>query len=306
MELNELRMFEAVHRYGSFTEAANQLFVSQPTASALIKKLEQNLGTKVFVRLGGSLKLTEAGEILLSYSKRILSLVDDSRKAIVGHKALYVNKIKIGASSIPGTYYLPNLLAQYQRDSPHTEINLKVGTSEEIRDLILRGELDLGIIGYEYAHSKNQVNYEHLWSDPLVCILPLKHSLAQCDSIPLRSISHQKFIIGESGSSIRKIVEDSFRNEGVPLDIVMECKTVEGILVAVSNQLGISIIPQRVLKAYTNSIVVQRGISEMNTLARFGLIYHQDKQLTQASNTFKRFLTRHLAKFTKISIERAV
>lgn len=305
MELNELRMFEAVYRCGSFSEAANQLFVSQPTASATIKKLEENLGTKVFVRLSGGLKLTEAGEILLSYSQKILSLVDDSRRAIVENKTLHGNKLRIGASSIPGTYYLPKLLAQYRRDSTNVEINLKVGTSEEIRDLVLGGELDLGIIGYEYAHNKSQVVYEHLWTDPLSLILPLKHPLAQSDYINYQSIAHQKFIIGEAGSSIRKIVEDSFRREGVPLDIVMECKTVEGILVAVSNQLGISIVPQRVLNLNANNLVLQREISEMNTLARFGIIYQQDKELNQATHTFRRFLKRHVEKFTKISMERA-
>jgi LysR family transcriptional regulator, transcriptional activator of the cysJI operon len=87
LEFNELRMFEAIYKYGSFTEAAHQLYVSQPTASTTIKNLEQKIGSKLFQRYNGGLKLTEAGELLLRYSKRILPLVDESLKEIESLKA---------------------------------------------------------------------------------------------------------------------------------------------------------------------------------------------------------------------------
>ena len=145
MDLQQLRTFRTVARRRSFTRAAQELHLSQPAVSRQVEALEASLGASLFSRQGRRVALTEAGRRLLDYAERILELVARAERALAELHQLEAGRLTVAASTTPGGYLRPPVLAAFQERHPGLEARLTVHPSAEVEQLVLSGQADLGV-----------------------------------------------------------------------------------------------------------------------------------------------------------------
>ena len=147
MTFHQLRVFLAVARHGSYSRAAEELFLTQPAVSAQVRELERTLDAAFFERVGRTIVLTEAGKELLAYAERICALIDEARLAMEELDGLKRGRIAVAAVSTAGAYVLPLLLGEFQKRYPGISMNLEVTNRALVRDRLLHNEVDLVVMG---------------------------------------------------------------------------------------------------------------------------------------------------------------
>jgi len=286
MNLNQLKIFNAVAQKKSFTMAAKELFLTQPAVTIQIQKMEADYGTKFFDRVGKRIFLTESGKILFSYAEKILRLFAQAEEALIDVKGLKSGKLTIGASATVGSYYLPKIFEVFGKRYPNIEIHMNLTNSSNVVEDVLAFKNDLGFIG-RLHHLERLVVIPFL-EEELVLIIPSDHPFAHKEKVSLEDLIGQPFISREVGSATRELVEERVGRKGVSMRVVMDLASNEAIKKAVENGLGISIISKYVVQKEAD-----QGLLRMVTLAnerimrKFFIIYHEDKYL---SNTLRAFL----------------
>ncbi|MHB1404947.1 MAG: selenium metabolism-associated LysR family transcriptional regulator [Desulfitobacteriaceae bacterium] len=285
MNFHQLHIFNVVAKHRSYSKAAAELYLSQPTVSVHLQKLEQELGMELFEQLGRNIYLTDAGRMLFIYTQKIFALAEEAERALEELQGLHKGRIRIGASTTPGIYYLPHLLGQFKNDYPGIELILDVANSMEIEKKILANQLDLAVVGER--PSEGDLIAESFRTDHLVMILSPNHPLLSQEKITLEDLARQRFIMREPGSGTRKAIEDAFAREGIHLRVAMEYGSTDGIKHAVAANLGISIVSELAVKLCEQTgLVVVREIPEIEVKREFCLVYHKDKHLPPLVQTF--------------------
>jgi len=240
INLHQLKIFHTVARSGSFSRAAAELQISQPSVSIQVGELERQLGADLFEQVGKSARLTEAGRVLDDYAARILALIDEARVAMDELKGLQRGRLLLGATSTPGTYLLPALLGRFKERYPHIEIVLRVRDTRRIQEMLLQHELHLGVIG-------GKVTFPDLEStawlaDELVMVVAAAHRFGALPSVAVADLAGQPFILRERGSGNREAVDEALHRAGVHVTPVFELEGAEMVKQAVAANLGISIL----------------------------------------------------------------
>ncbi|MHB1128396.1 MAG: selenium metabolism-associated LysR family transcriptional regulator [Bacillota bacterium] len=286
MNFNHLRVFWGVAKNLSYTKASEELFLSQPTISIQVKKLEEKLGMDLIDQLGKRIYLTEAGNLLYSYASQIFSLATEAESAVQELKGMRSGKVVVGASTTPGIYLLPAVIGSFQETHLDMDISLEIANSHEIQEQLLVNQLDLGVVGEELSIDP-AIKTEPLWEDELVPIVAAGHPLADRQEISLEELLKQRLILRERGSSTRDVIEEKVRHEGKHVSAVMQLKSVEAIKQAVAANLGVSIVSR-----FAVGLEVQAGIlrtlslTDMQLVRKINLIYHKDKKLSPAVREF--------------------
>ncbi len=249
MEFNQLRVFCAVVEKKSFSRASEAVFLSQPTVSLQIRALEQELGTRLLDRQGREVSVTGSGKLLYGYARKILQIADEAEQAIAQLKGLIVGEIIIGASTIPGEYILPGLLAEFKGKYPGIEINLAIGDTKEIIRKVIENEVEVGVVGQREGSEK--LVFHGFSTEKLVLIAPVHSPLLPHDQITVGELRKVPFILRESGSGTRGTVERRLREIGVKetdLNIVMRMGSTAAVKKAVESGAGVSIISERAIE----------------------------------------------------------
>jgi len=285
MNLNQLWIFNHVAKYKSFTLAGKALYLTQPSISTQVKLLEKSYKIKLFERFGKRIELTNAGEILFSYTERIFNLLKEVDGIIEDIKEMKSGNLKISTSLTLATYYLPDLLKVFRLKYPHIEIQMTVGNTREVMEDILTFKSDLGFIGNLQYHEKLTVT--PLWEEELVIIVHPSHEFAKRKKIDLSKLNGQPFILREPGSGTREVVEQEFKKQQVAIRIAMELGNNEVIKRAVEAGLGISIIPMKAVKREVEAGLLKViRLPKGKILRKFYIIYHKDKYITHIIQTF--------------------
>lgn len=285
MNFHQLHIFNVVAKHRSYSKAAAELYLSQPTVSVHLQKLEQELGMELFEQLGRNIYLTDAGRMLFIYTQKIFSLAEEAERALEELQGLHKGRIRLGASTTPGIYYLPNLIGQFKEDYPGIELILDVANTLEIIKKIQANQLDIAVVGEHVSES--DLVAEPFKTDHLVMILSPNHPLLQQDKITLEDLARQRFILREPGSSTRKVIEEAFAKEGIHLRVAMEYGSTDGIKHAVAANLGISIVSELAVQLCEQTgLVAVREIPDIEINREFSLVYHKDKHLAPLTQTF--------------------
>ncbi len=239
LNLHRLRVFHAVARRESYSRAAEDLHISQPAVSKHVLDLEEELGFKLFHRLGRRIILTEAGRLMGDYAQRIFVLADEARRALEELQGLERGRLKLGASSTPGNYLLPRTLAAFQARYPRLEVSLDIMASHDVVDRILRQDLDLGFVG---ATFDAELHVQPYVEDDVVLVLRPGHPLALVRAIPREALEKETFILRDAGSGTRTVTESQLKARGITIRRMLELRSVEAIKQAVAAGLGISFI----------------------------------------------------------------
>ena len=245
MDFKELGSFVAVCEYGNFSKAAEKLYISQPTISMHIKLLEDELNTKLFKRSTKSLVMTKAGSELYNFSVKVLKLKNDFFK--IWDKG-YDNVIKIGASSIPSAYLLPELISDFKKINSDVEFDIIQGDSSDVLDLLKDSIIEIGLIGMEVNDKK--IVCKHFYKDKMVVVTPNNNYFKKLKSSldDIKNIFKENYILREEGSGT-KLAGDKILNDiGVDpqeLKIVARVKSQESLINLVESGIGISVVSKK-------------------------------------------------------------
>lgn len=208
----KLKIFKTVALTKSFSQASKILHISQPAVSKSIKKLEEKYERAFFDRTPNSIELTKAGELFLEYSEKIIQLYEELEDEFLEGK-ISSNEIKIGASTTIANYILPELITLIQRDYPELKINLIIGNTFDIQQLVLKKEINLGIV--EGDNHNSRLQYNKFLKDELV--LTSKYNQEEGETISLNDLNEIPIICREIGSGTREVIENSLGKKHITI-----------------------------------------------------------------------------------------
>lgn len=247
MELRHLEAFVKIAELKSFSKAAEELFLTQPTVSKQIIDLENYFKIKLFDRTKRSVSLTRAGDLLLRYAKAFISLKKEMVEAIDAFKGLKAGSILVGASSIPGIYIIPQALNIFKQKYDGIKVKLIVSDSKEIIGKMEHGEIDIGFVGAKDV-SKN-LNYKKLFDDTIVIAAPKSFP----GSVAIKDLKDYPIIIREAGSGTRDCFDSALRRLHIDitdsLKVVAELTDTEAIKEAVKHGLGMTYISSMAIES---------------------------------------------------------
>jgi DNA-binding transcriptional LysR family regulator len=294
MHLNQLWVFYHVAKHKSFSQAAEALFLTQPSVSNQVKVLEEAYELKLFERFGRTIGLTHPGEVLYAYAERIFTLAKEADSIIGEFKGLKGGVIKISAGSTLGAYYLPDIIECFRKKHPLVEIRMTAGYTQTVLEDILASRSDLGLIG-QAVHHPNIVATP-LWEEELVLIVASDHPFARMKEIDISRLQDQPFIMSERGSGVRTITEGLFRQTGISPPIAMELGENEAVKRAVASGQGITIISARVARGELEAGTLRAiRLAGERLIRPFYIIHHKDKYLSRLIGAFMEEVLSHPA-----------
>jgi LysR family transcriptional regulator, transcriptional activator of the cysJI operon len=243
LNLNELTVFLAAVRCGSFSEAGRQLHISQPAISQNIDSLEKRFGVKLFVRQGRCVKLTEAGQLLQPLAAELMASASRVNETMCSLQGEVVGEMSVGCSTASGKYLLPGLLARFRRDFPNVRINVTVTGLDVVIQKILAGDMQLGVTSKCIEHS--DLEYQSFFEDEIIMIAPIDHKWARYRHIYPDDVLDEPIILREDGAGTRSEVWDGLRkHEILPdmLKVAMVLGNAEAIVMAVEEGIGVAFV----------------------------------------------------------------
>ena len=286
--LRQLQVFEAIIRLGSFTRAADELFVTQPTVSMQTKKLADALGLPLFEHTGRQAKPTEAGAALYQSCRAIFEILANLEMKVADLKGLKRGRLRLGVITT-AKYFAPEILGEFCRLYPGIEVALKVSNRDRILERLGANEDDLYIMGQAPA---DQLDVEALpfAPNPLVVMAPRDHPLVGQKNIPMSRIAEESFILREPGSGIRDAVMKVFEELGVRPNVRMELGSNEAIKHAVVGGLGLSVLSLHTLTLEgTDGPVAILDVEGFPIMRQWYLVYPRGKELSLVAQAFLDF-----------------
>lgn len=243
-----LQVFHAVAKHLSFTRAADALFMTQPAVTFQIKQLEEQYGTRLFERRHGSISLTPAGELVLSYAERILALSDEMDTRLAEMTGEMRGPLLVGASTTIAEFMLPRVLGEFNAAYPQVRARLIVANSESIESRVAEHTLDVGLI--EVPAKLPGLSSLICCEDELQVICAPDYPLAGMASVTPKALVDYEFISREPGSGTREITDAYFLGHKIApatLKTQMELGSPEALKGVVSTGLGFAIVPRMVI-----------------------------------------------------------
>ncbi|HET7264472.1 MAG TPA: LysR family transcriptional regulator [bacterium] len=285
-----LKIFHAVARSGSFSRAASELAISQPSVSIQVGELERQLGVELFEPAGKSVRLTEAGRVCFDYAGRILALMSEAQRAMNEAKDLGLGRLLIGATRTPGTYILPAILGRLKQEHPRLEIALRIDESRKIHEMVRRQELDLAVTGRRLALP--DLEAVRIADDEIVLVVAASHRLADVSEVAVSDLSREPFVMREPGSGSRELVDDALHRAGVYVTPALELEGVDAVKQAVAANLGVAMLSRCAVDLEVSSgrlrIVAVRNFTVERTI---WLVRHRERQLPRAAQAFVALVT---------------
>lgn len=216
-----LQVFHAVAKHGSFTRAAEQLFMTQPAVTFQIKQLEEHFNTRLLERGHGRVSLTAAGEIVLDYAERILDMSEELESRVSELTDELAGTLTIGASTTIAAYWLPRLLEPFKRRYPRVIPRVVVGNSALTEARVAARELDIGLI--EIVSGQPSIERREVARDELLVICQPGHPLSGEGELEAMDLMGYPFITRDPGNAIRELAERFFESAGINMDQLIIC-----------------------------------------------------------------------------------
>jgi len=251
MNLNQLLTFYHAADSMNFSRAASRLNVTQPAVSAQIRQLESDLGVKLFVRLGKKLMLSEPGEVLLQYARKIFSLRDEAEEVLENLRSVRKGTLKLGTARTYARNVMPVLLARFQKHFPKVNIVLMEGSSLEMARSLWSLDVEVAVVAY--PGPVKRVKFNFLNQEDLVVIASPQHRLAGVEGISVKRLAKEPVIMREKGSGTRRAAGDLFRRYRVKPEIVLETSNSEVIQEQVARGIGISVLTRSAVHSAVTS-----------------------------------------------------
>jgi DNA-binding transcriptional LysR family regulator len=289
MEPVNLKSFYRVAVCGSFSKAAEELFVSQPALSRQIAALEKELGLQLFHRQGRGVALTEAGRRLFIHAEKILGLFNEAQKEMLELKDLSSGELLLGAGDTIANYLLPSVLAVYHKKNTGIKLSLHISHSSQIQKMILENKLDLALTAAEVQFPG--LYQEKFAEDELNLVVPPDHSFINMQNITAEQLSRETFLCREAGSDTRRLTNNWLDSLNLNPSHKITLGSIETIKRGIINNLGISF-----LSKYTFENEAKLGLlvplMQFKIRRPLRLIYAKGSRLSPAALAFTALIKR--------------
>jgi DNA-binding transcriptional LysR family regulator len=309
VELTPMRYFRAIARARHMTRAAEELGVTQPALSAVVKKLEAEVGAALLHRTGRGVEMTDAGRTFLAFAEESLRAAEAGVRAVKRLSGLEVGSIRVGGGATATTYLLPRVVRAVRREHPGLRFYVREGGSSAVAGAVLAGELDLGIVTLpvELPGAGDLLTIK-LVEDELVLIVPEAGTNVRRDEGTERSEKQARRSRGgkgggfrwselvgvpvvafEAGTAVRTLVDDAARAAGVTLDVVMELRSIESIKSMVSAGIGVGFVSRFAL-GEGSAWGQGRGCRDARLTRTLAIVRRRDRVPSAAAGAFERAL----------------
>jgi len=286
--LRQLQIFEAIVRLGSFTRAAEELFLTQPTVSMQTKKLADAMGLPLFEQIGRNVRPTEAGLELYDSVRKIFENLANLEMKMSDLKGIRRGRLRLGVITT-AKYFAPEILGEFCQAYPGIEVALKVSNRERILERINANEDDLYIMGQAPVDQSDVVAYPFA-PNPLVVMAPRDHPLVGQKSIPLARIAEEPLILREPGSGIRDATLRLFEQHGLRPTVRMELGSNEAIKHAIVGGLGLSVLSLHTLALEgPEGPVALLDVEGFPIMRQWYLVHPKGKELSLVAKAFLDF-----------------
>jgi len=286
MEFAALKAFVAVAETGSFSVAAERLFLTQPAVSKRIAALESELDARLFDRIGRTVTLTERGVALLPRAQHMLMELEDSIRAISNLSGKVGGTLRFATSHHIGLHRLPPSLKRFTQAHPQVRLDIQFMDSEAACMAVEHGELELGIVTLPPEPSSN-LTTEVIWQDPLGIVVSPNHPLTGKPAVTLTELAQHAAILPATNTYTRQIAEQAFARLGLALQIALSTNYLETIKMLVSVGIGWSLLPDTMLDRHISKL----SIEELSLQRSLGIVYHRDRTLSNAAHALIRELS---------------
>src|SRR5436309_2154449 len=292
MTLRQLEVFLAVAQEKSFSLAAKRIHSSQPTLSEHVSELEAELGKQLFFRRGRRrvVSVTEAGRVFAEFAERAISAIEGGRQALAELDGLAHGSLVIGASTTPGLYVLPRIIAAFRTKYPGVDVKLQIANSQAIEGRVRERELDLGIVG-GHALRPGEECLTAGMRDELVLIVAPEHAWARRRAIDPDSLADQPLLVREEGSATRSVTERALQRAHVKFRVAMALDHTEAIKQGVMAGLGVAFVSLYSVRGEmaTGRLRALR-LRGVRIQRHFHVIHHEARRVTASARAFMEVL----------------
>jgi DNA-binding transcriptional LysR family regulator len=286
MDIQSIQAFIEVSDSGSFSRAADALFLTQPAISKRIQSLEQALDVKLFDRIGKRVQLTEAGLALLPGCRRILDEIDESQRIISNLRGAPSGVLSLATSHHIGLHRLPPVLRRFADQYPAVDLQLQFMDSEQACEQVLRGDTELAIVTLPFDADPRLV-LQRVWHDPMHCVVASDHPLAGVGRLTLKQLMKEPAVLPSSNTFTRRLIDKALGLDD-ETSILLETNYMETIKVMVATGLGWGVVPDSMLDE-SLSVIELSGVRMAREL---GAVFHNARTRSSAANAMMEQLRR--------------
>jgi len=286
----QLEILLAVYKTGSITQAANELFLTQPTVSMQLKKLSDSVGTDLYNQVGRKLIFTEAGLVVVDSAREVMGCIEHLDMKLADLKGLKAGTLRLAVVTT-AKYFIPHLLGEFIKHYPDIDIDFKVGNRQQIIDRMGKGEDDF----YVFSHPprKQELDLHEFLPNPLVAIAEEGHPLSLQKKIPLETFLEQSFLMRESGSGTRYAIENYMEKMDIKLNSRMTIESNEAIKHAIMSGLGVSILSSHTLAFGGSAGLSRLDVQELPIMTKWYLGHLKSTKMSVVAETFLEYVIEH-------------
>ena len=283
LTLHQLKVFETAARHQSFTRAAEELFLTQPTVSVQMKQLAQAVGLPLFEKVGKQLFLTEAGQELLRTCQDVFERLDRYEMLVADLQGMAKGKLRLAAVTTT-KYFVPRLLGPFCRQYPGVEVSLEVTNHQGLEERMAANLDDLYILSQ--PPEQFNLHVQPFLANPLVVLAPADHPLVGKQGLSIQCLNDEPFILREAGSGTRQAVQELFGKHKVTVKTRLELSSNEAVKQAVAGGLGISVLSRHTLHPGEDKELGVLDIEHFPIQRYWYVCYATGKQLSIVASTF--------------------
>jgi len=292
VDLRQLEIFVKVAELGSFSRAAEALFLTQPTVSEHIRTLEDEVGIRLLDRLGRGAAVTKGGALLLAYAQRLLALSREARQAMESFQGRMSGDLLVGASTIPGEYVLPALIGRFKDKFPDIAITLLIGDSQAVTDWVAEGRAEVGVVGARSSH--RSIEFRELLPDDIALIVGAAHPWQGREEVTIEELRAEPLLVRERGSGTRAAFEAALTRAATDLAafrVVGEMGSTQAIKQAVKAGVGVSLVSRRAVEeeCRAGSVWCLR-VKDLKVTRAFYLATHRERSRSPLAEAFRAFV----------------
>lgn len=286
--LHQLKVFEAAARHGSFTRAAEELYLTQPTVSIQVKQLTKAVGLPLFEQVGKRLYLTDAGQELYQAAKEIFERISQMEMTVADLKGMKQGRLRLAVITT-AKYFIPRLLGPFCQRYPGVNVSLQVTNHEGLLERMGSNQDDLYILSRPPLGEELEV--KPFLDNPLVVVAPSHHPLAQEPIVSLERLAQEPFILREQGSGTREVAQQLFKDQNLEMQVKLDLGSNEAIKQAIIGGLGLSVLSYHTL----TSVGATKELTVLNVEGfpihrQWHVVYPKGKQLSIVAATFLDYL----------------
>lgn len=283
MTARHLRIFVEIYQTGSVTKAAQNLFLTQPTVTRALRETEAYYGVQLFERMNRRLKVTESGRQFYAQAVHILEALDLLEKQMRSWDTQGV--LRVGATMTLGNFLMPELAAQFRCSRPQVRVQVMVSNSKNLQEALADNRLDLALI--EGTVEDGNLHTEEFGGDRMVPVLPPGHPFSKREHVTLADLAGCDLLLRESGSAGRTYLDSLFAVYGMTLHPLWESASTQALLQAVHRGLGISLLPEQLVRSHIESgFVATCQLENVSLERRHVIVWHKNKHLTPSALAF--------------------